>query len=267
MAGGRADKWTPRDPTAREMGHTLGARRYWWHRPTSIVRGSGKLANMKQMRDLVVCDGCDAVYRKPVLRARETARCTRCGTELARNGAHAEQRALPLTVACLVLFAIANLFPIVEMKISGLHSQTTLVGAVVALAREGMPPVALLVLVTTLVFPVAQLSALLYLLRPGELTRRPPGFRWLVVALQMLRPWSMVEVFMLGILVAIIKLSGMATVVLGPALWAFVALTVLVTAVVSFDPRSLWERAFEPTPADGQANSPGAPQRETADLA
>ena len=219
---------------------------------------------MKEQPDLVVCDGCDAVFREPVLRKREVAHCTRCGTELMCNDAQQEQRIVPLTLACLVLFAIANLFPIVEMKLGGRHSQTTLVGAVQALAQEGLPPVALLVLVTTLVFPVAQLAALLYLLMPGELARRPPGFRWLVVALQMLRPWSMVEVFMLGILVSIIKLSGMATVVIGPALWAFVALTVLLTAVVSFEPRRLWERAFEPAPPDA-ADQPKPPRGTTAD--
>lgn len=219
---------------------------------------------MKEQRDLVACEGCDAVYRRPTLRAREKAQCTRCGTELTRSDANAQRRVLPLTAACLILLAIANLFPIVEMKLGGLHSQTTLVGAVVALARENLSPVALLVLVTTLVFPVAELTAMVYLLMPGELARRPPGFRWLVVMLQLLRPWGMVEVFMLGILVAIIKLSGMATIVAGPALWAFVALTVLVTAVVSFDPRTLWERAFEPSPDDGQTAGPEAPAPETA---
>ena len=66
--------------------------------------------------------------------------------------------------------------------------------------------------------------------------------------LQSLRPWGMVEVFLLGVLVAVIKLSGIATVVAGPALWAFVGLTVLLTVVVSFDPRALWELSFDEAP-------------------
>lgn len=72
----------------------------------------------------------------------------------------------------------------------------------------------------------------------------------MLALLQSLRPWGMVEVFLLGVLVATIKLSGMATVIAGPALWAFVALTVLLTVVVSFDPRGLWDLAF---PADEEA--------------
>ena len=203
---------------------------------------------MKQLTDLVVCEGCDAVYRRPELRAREVARCLRCGTELARHRGAQAQRMVPLTVACLILFAIANVFPIVEIELQGLSSQTTLIGAVIALSGEGMSLVAMLVLATTLLFPLTQLLILLYLVGPQHRGRRPRGFRGLVRLLQSLRPWGMVEVFLLGVLVAVIKLSGMATVVAGPALWAFVGLTVLLTVVVSFDPRGLWELSFDEAP-------------------
>lgn len=204
---------------------------------------------MNQLRGLVVCEGCDAVYRQPTLRRREVAHCLRCGTELARHPGSQQERMLPLTVACLILFAIANLFPIVEIELQGLTSQTTLVGAVIALSGEGMSLVAMLVLATTLLFPLMQLGILGYLLVPLNHGRRPRGFPQLVRLLQALRPWGMVEVFLLGVLVAVIKLSGMATVVAGPALWAFVGLTVLLTVVVSFDPRTLWDLAFETPPA------------------
>ncbi|QNK72831.1 paraquat-inducible protein A [Variovorax sp. PAMC28562] len=199
---------------------------------------------MTELPGVTVCDGCDAVYRHATLRPREVARCQRCGTELARNAGEQKRRILPLTVASLILFAIANLFPIVEIELQGRRSQTTLFGAVVALTGEGMSPVALLVLATTLLFPLMQLLILFYLLVPLTRGARPPGFALLVRVLQSLRPWGMIEVFLLGVLVAIVKLSGMATVVAGPALWAFVGLTVLLTSVVSFDPRAFWEMAF-----------------------
>jgi paraquat-inducible protein A len=210
---------------------------------------------MKQLSGWVVCEGCDAVYKQPALHGREVAQCTRCGTELARDPGMPRQRILPLAVAGLILFAIANLFPIVEIEIQGQRSQTTLVGAVAALSGEtGMAPVALVVLATTLLFPLAQLLILFYLLLPRPNLRRPWGFPRLVRLMQALRPWGMVEVFMLGVLVAIIKLSGIAAVVAGPALWAFVALTVLLTVVLAFDPRGLWELVFdEPAQAGGAA--------------
>jgi paraquat-inducible protein A len=203
---------------------------------------------MKEVTDAIVCEGCDAVYHRVPLREREVARCPRCGTELARHEGDQSARVLPLTVACLILFAIANLFPIVEIELQGLTSQTTLAGAVVALSTEGMSPVALLVLATTILFPLLQLCILLYLLVPMAHERRPAGFSVLVNALQALQPWGMVEVFLLGVLVAIIKLGSLAKVIPGPALWAFVALTVLLTAVVSFNPRAFWDMAFTPRP-------------------
>ena len=97
-----------------------------------------------------------------------------------------------------------------------------------------------LVLATTLLFPMIQLFVLLYLLMPGSRRQRPPGFVLLLRLMQAARPWGMIEVFMLGILVALIKLSNIAEVIPGPALWSFGGLTVLLTVVVSFNPRYLW---------------------------
>ena len=203
---------------------------------------------MKEIPDAIVCEGCDAIYHRVALRRREVSHCPRCGTELDRHSGDQSARILPLTIASLILFAIANLFPIVEIELQGLSSETTLAGAVVALTSEGMSPVALLVLATTILFPLIQLCILAYLLVPMAYERRPAGFSVLVKLLQSLRPWGMVEVFLLGVLVAIIKLSSLAQVIAGPALCAFAALTILLTAVISFNPRAFWEMAFEPRP-------------------
>jgi paraquat-inducible protein A len=207
---------------------------------------------MKEVPDAIVCEGCDAIYRRVPLAPCEVSRCPRCGTELDRHAGDQSSRVLPLTVACLILFAIANLFPIVEIQVQGLTSETTLAGAVIALTTEGMSPVALLVLATTILFPLLQLCILFYLLVPMAYERRPTGFKILVNALQALQPWGMIEVFLLGVLVAIIKLGSIAKVIPGPALWGFVALTVLLTAVLSFNPRTFWEMAFEPRPGQDE---------------
>ncbi|MEJ8853158.1 paraquat-inducible protein A [Variovorax robiniae] len=200
---------------------------------------------MREVPDTIACASCDAIFQRAKLRSRDVAYCLRCGTELERHAGTLQRRVLPLTLASLILFAIASLFPIVSIEIHGLHSETTLIGAVFVLGREGMAPVALLVLVTTLLFPLVHLCIMVWVLVPLQRGRRTPGFAGLVRAMQSLRPWGMIEVFLLGVLVAIIKLSGMATVVLGPALWAFVALTVLLTLVLAFDPRGFWEMAFD----------------------
>ena len=200
---------------------------------------------MNEVPAMVVCEGCDAVYCKAELHAREVARCPRCGNELARHPGAQQHRILPLTVASLVLFVIANLFPIVEIELQGRRSQTTLLGAVLVLNSEGMALVAMLVTATTLLFPLLQLCILFYLLVPMARPGRP-GFSLLVRMMQSLRPWGMIEVFLLGVMVAIVKLSSIANVLPGPALWAFIGLTVLLTSVLSFDPRAFWEMAFAP---------------------
>lgn len=196
---------------------------------------------MRELPDLIACEGCDAIYQKRSLHHREIAVCVRCGTELGRDFSRARARILPLAVAGLIVFIIANAFPIVEIELQGLTNQTTLFGAVLALYAEGMSLVAFLVLATTILSPALQLIILIYLLVPRSEAVQPPVFRWLLHTMQALRPWGMIEVFLLGVLVAIVKLSNMATVLPGIALWAFGALTILLAAIISFDPRYLWQ--------------------------
>lgn len=195
---------------------------------------------MQERPDLIVCEDCDAIHRRPVLGRAEIARCLRCGGELERDTGNHLQRLLPLTVAALILFVVANSFPIVQIELQGLASQTTLIGAALELSGEGMVLVAALVTGTTVLFPLLQMLTLLYLLLPTAHGVRRPGTKTLLRLMQMLRPWGMVEVFLLGVLVALVKLSNIAEVMPGVALWAFGALTILLTVVSSFNPRYLW---------------------------
>ena len=195
---------------------------------------------MTEVPDAIVCESCDAVCHRRPLREREVARCPRCGAELDRHPGAQRRRILPLALAGLVVFAVANLFPIVEVELQGLRSRTTLSGAVVALGTGDQPWVAVLVLATTMFIPALQLLVLAWLAVQGSQSLRPRGFDRLVRAMRSLRPWGMVEVFMLSVLVALVKLSGLAQVVPGPALWALAALTVLLTVVLSVDPRVFW---------------------------
>ncbi|HSF71988.1 MAG TPA: paraquat-inducible protein A [Methylotenera sp.] len=195
---------------------------------------------MHELSHLIACEQCDAVFEKLSLANGEIARCTRCGAEMDRNAQGRRNHLLPLTIASLIIFVIANIFPIVEMELQGLHSQTTLIGAVLSLATEGISMVALLVLATTILFPLMQMLILFYLLVPSSNAEDRPGFSILIRMMQTLRPWGMIEVFLLGVLVALIKLSNMATIIPGIALWAFCMLTVMLTVVVSFNPRYLW---------------------------
>jgi len=193
---------------------------------------------MKQIiGNLVACPECDALHRRRPLARGDKARCVRCGAVLYRNPRLRPDQMLPLVVGALVTFGIANFFPIVDLHVQGLHSSSTLFGSIRGLWGEERQMVAALVFATTLLFPLVDLSAMLALLLLSRFGRPAPLWRFV----QALRPWGMIEVFMLGILVAVVKLSHLAHVLPGVALWAFAALTVLLAIILSFDPRSLWD--------------------------
>lgn len=192
-----------------------------------------------------LCPHCDAVYRRAALSPGERAYCRRCGAELYRNNARRQAVLLPIVLASLILYVISNVFPIVMMEIQGVSTQTTVWGAVRALANEDMLSVALLVLATTMLVPLLELGLLTYLLMPLAGGRIPAGFSTIVRTIRLGRPWGMIEVFMLGIVAAMVKLSSMATLIPGPALWAFGGLTVLLAIVAGFDPADLWEYAAD----------------------
>ncbi|WP_349616320.1 paraquat-inducible protein A [Azotobacter salinestris] len=194
-------------------------------------------------RPLVACHDCDLLQREPVLPEGGVARCRRCGAILSRNHPQGTERALAFTLGALFLFLIANLFPIVGLKLSGDYIQTSLLGAAQVMYRHDMRLVAALVLATTFAAPLAQMLAMTYLLLPARLGRRPPLARQAFRALTLVQPWGMLEVFVLGILVSLVKLAHLAAVVPGVALWSFAGVMLLMAAATaSFDARDLWVR-------------------------
>jgi paraquat-inducible protein A len=193
--------------------------------------------------DLIACHDCDALLRKPRQSVKGSARCPRCGALLYRPSAVQLERISALTLAALFTFLIAQAFPIVELDLNGATSQTTLMGALVALWNEGMELVAIAVFCSTILFPLIELTALLYVLVPVRAGVVPPHFNLVLRAIQFVRPWGMIEVLMLGILVTIVKMTSLAHVIPEAALFAFGALTLMLAVVVLFDPRALWDIA------------------------
>ena len=195
------------------------------------------------MDGLGACPECDALYRRRPLARGETAVCARCGAKLYSLSRMTPEQLLGLVTGALLIYVMANVYPIVDLRVQGLRSSATLFGSVLALWNEGRAPMAVLVFATTQLFPLLDLLATLALLIAVARHKqdRPTWFAPLLRFILKLRPWGMVEVFMLGVLVALVKLSHLAHVLPGIALWAFGALTVLLAAILSFDLRSLWE--------------------------
>jgi paraquat-inducible protein A len=193
--------------------------------------------------ELIACHECDALHHKRALRSRTIARCSRCGAVLYRSVSARLDRVTAITLAALITFVIAQAAPIVQLEANGIATQTTLAGAVAALWTENSEVIAVLVLCSTTLFPLIELSALLYLMFSLRAGIRPYGFDELLRVIQWVRPWGMIEVFMLGVLVALVKLASLADMRPEAALFAFGALTLMIASVVTFDPRVLWDLA------------------------
>jgi paraquat-inducible protein A len=194
----------------------------------------------------IACEICDTLHHKHHLTGRASARCTRCGSTLYRHvGLRSADRELAIAFASLITFLIANAFPIVELETNGLTTRTTLIGAIINLVNGDRTLIAGVVALVTIVFPLIEMMALIYLLMPLRLGYKPAGFDRVLRTIQAVRPWGMIEVFMLGILITVVKMTSIARVIPEIALFAFGTLTFLVAALVSFDPRDLWDLADE----------------------
>lgn len=193
--------------------------------------------------NLIACHECDLLFRRPPRLDGLVARCSRCRTRLT-GILHARPTldlTCAMTVAALVTFLIAQGFPVIALDADGMTSHATLFDAVVALWSTRMRIVAAIVFCSTTLFPLIELVALLYLLIPLRVGSVPPRFIHALRFAQLLRPWGMIEVLMLGVLVTTVKMASLAQVIPETALFAFGALTLMLGAVSTFDPGALWE--------------------------
>jgi paraquat-inducible protein A len=192
---------------------------------------------------LIACPECDLLQRIAPLEADAVARCRRCFTFLYRPHDDNIDGPLAYTLAAAALFIIANAFPIVGLEVQGQSATATLFGTAQALYQQNMKMLAALVFFTTIVVPGVQLAAMAYVLVPLRMGQVPHWMPMALRVLQAVRPWGMVEVFILGMLVSLVKLAGMATVVPGAGMWSFGGLLLMIAAAVaSFDARFIWAR-------------------------
>ena len=193
---------------------------------------------------LIACHECDLLHRVTPLTKGGIARCTRCGAQLYRRRRGTVDSCLALTTAGLILFAVANAFPLLAMRLGEETQQALLVTGVFRLWGQGEHALAGLVLVTSILAPLLKLSLFVLVLAPLRLGLKPP--HWTAGAFRLalrLSPWSMMEVFLLGIMVAMVKLADSADILLGPSLYAFALLIpTLAWLNASLDPEVVWDR-------------------------
>ncbi len=191
----------------------------------------------------IACHECDLIHDIPSMPNRAAAVCVRCGCVLFRAKTDSIDRTLAWTFAGLVLYAVAVSFPFLAMKNGPIANETGLLTGIEFLYRQGIIPLAALVLLTCVLIPLIQMLGLLYIFIPLKLNFRVkyaiPVFR----LFKHIKPWSMMEIYMLGILVSIVKLGKMATIVPGLAVIAFgILIFVLNFALSAVDEHMVWEK-------------------------
>lgn len=192
---------------------------------------------------LVACPGCDLLHRKVALSPGSTARCLRCGHPLYANKGGGIERALALTLASFVLFVLANTFPFMAIEIQGIRQEISVLSAAVELFHRGQPALGLFAAAVIFVFPLLQLLGMMVVLLPLHRGQSTAMARRAMRLVSALAPWSMMEIYLLGVLVSLVKLAAMADLALGTAFWAFAALVVTNTwAGTAIDRHCLWEQ-------------------------
>ncbi|MEZ4524441.1 MAG: paraquat-inducible protein A [Desulfobacterales bacterium] len=195
------------------------------------------------MSRVMACHECDLLQRLPAVSGNVTLKCSRCGAVLYRKRENSLERTLALTLAGLMLFLLANAFPFLSFKMESQVRETNLITGIAELYAQGLEGLALLVFFTTVAVPFLQMAGMLYVLVPLKFGRKARKMMTVFRLVQGMQPWGMMEVFMLGILVSVVKLAKMAQIVPGIAIFAFLTLIfVQAAASSSLDPHIVWEK-------------------------
>jgi len=195
--------------------------------------------------DVLCCPTCGLTLEVESPARGQRAECPRCGSTVIEGPHGSLQVTAALAVAALILYLPANMYPILRMHFYGAYSESTVWDGVVSLAQSKQYFVALIVFLASIAVPILKLTGLLYLVISARfgLGRRLRSRTRIYRFIDVVGPWAMLDVFLLAILVALVKLGQIATILPGPGLIAFTAVVVLtMLASASFDPRSIWVR-------------------------
>ena len=196
---------------------------------------------MARTDQLIICEHCDGVYEKAMLTKHQTAICQRCGGVLQRYNGMTVQQRLALTLTAGVLWIFANFYPVMSISLKGLKNSATLWDSVVALSQGPILFIAMVAAISIIIAPAFQLLLLIWVLSFALASRRSPAFKLCMRWLETLRPWSMLEVCLLGAMVAVFKLAGLLDVIPGIGLFALAVLSLLLIRIAGRDVRELWD--------------------------
>jgi paraquat-inducible protein A len=196
------------------------------------------------MGKIVSCETCGLVQRVEQLQPGDVAACGRCESTILRHKRNSLSRTAAFSLGALILYIPANIYPILRMNYYGAYSESTIWDGCVNLFKDGQWLVAVIVFCASILIPLFKLLGLFFLIITTKLqyTAARRQRTWIYKLIDVIGPWAMLDVFLLSILVALIKLQQIATVMPGLGLLAFTAVVVFtILASASFDPKLIWD--------------------------
>jgi len=191
----------------------------------------------------IACHECDLLIHLPAISSGECANCPRCNHLLSTKFNHALELSLAFAIAGLIFLILANLFPFLAFQASGREQVMNLLQSSFELHNNGSFILAAFVLMFIIIAPAILLSCIIWVLTPLVLHRKSsPGSYWLGRLIFQTSPWSMAEVYLVGILVSITKIASMATVIIGLSFWAYVGFAVsFLISMSNLDKHNFWQ--------------------------
>lgn len=201
---------------------------------------------MATAESLHSCEMCGLSQRVVDLAPGSTAECIRCGSAILSRPFGGLEVTAALTLSALVLYIPANIYPILSMSMYGTYTEATVWDGVVNLMQHGEYFIGIVVFLASIVVPLLKLIGLLFLVLSVRLGhgRRLRGRTKIYKFIDAIGPWAMLDVFLVAILVALVKMGDLGKIIPGPGLVAFTSVVVLtILASQSFDPKSIWNRS------------------------
>ncbi len=195
---------------------------------------------------LVSCHVCDFLADRPAAPRSEHQSCPRCGSPLHQRKPNSIARSWALLIAAFILYFPANIYPIMTVISFGRGAPDTIISGVIHLIEANQWPIAALVFFASIFVPVLKILILAFLLISVQLKSnwRPRDRTILYRFTETVGRWSMLDIFMISILVALVKLDAVATIEAGPGAISFAAVVILtMLAAMAFDPRLIWDNA------------------------
>ncbi len=194
------------------------------------------------------CHDCALVIALPELAAHPATRCPRCRAPVHRRKPDSLRRCWALVIAALILYIPANLYPVMRITSIGVAQEDTILSGAIYLLMHGMWPLALVVFIASVVVPLLKISALTFVLISVQLRSqwRPVDRTRIYRITEAVGRWSMVDIYVVTILVALVRMGALASVDARVGAVYFGSVVVLtMLAAESFDPRLIWDRLEE----------------------